>query len=316
MLRGMCPKLVEVVMKQRAGQEMDTGNSQPMPAADVSAAGSGSVQVSRPAESAELEEQRPLKQPRVEPQKRQKTAAAAGPLTAPPLFAGDVMRVVGGQQLHHMDTHATGVFTNEDAEILEQTWEDWGGSESEDDDLSADADMQTEVERAGSSGGEKPAALIFADIDPDELYFPGIPGVLAFLLHVDDILVGGSEKHCQLMLDALQQRLMDLISCDYIGSTPRKAPVPTGKLPTETHTDPLDEDRSQRYRSATGLLLYLAPDIVQDYVLVGEEEIEEEYVKLHLKEGNKYRMCVHPLQYRQQMMQQQMMQQQMMQQQS
>ena len=59
------------------------------------------------------------------------------------------------------------------------------------------------------------------------------------------------------------QRLVDLISCDYIGSTPRKAPMPTGKLPTETHTDPLDEDRSQRYRSATGLLLYLAPDIVQ-----------------------------------------------------
>ena len=479
---------------------METGNSQPVPAA-----GSGSAQVSRPAESAELEEQRPLKQPRVESQKRQKTVAAAKVLTAPPFYAGDVKRVVGGQQLRHMDTHVTGVLTNEDAEILEQTWEDWGSSDSEDDDFSgvstADVDMHTEVEKAGSPSERKPAEPMFADIDPDELYFPGsqdepefdfdtlqqldakaekvelnrlhamgvlhvlddvqeaaasdthatlttrfvhtwrlkmykgrsmwlrrarlvardyarldpfreglfspassaivtrlipalycnfreskqwilmgldisdayltcdqrhptvistwtggdriawvlrkcvpgqrdgalvwyedfsaylaetihatccveipslfrsenlggIPGVLAFLLHVDDILVGGSEKHCQLMLDALQQRyklsvsllrkagdemtflkrkhllvrddllimqplrkhfqrLVDVISCDYIGSTPRKAPMPTGKLPTETHTDPLDEDRSQRYRSATGLLLYLAPDIVQ-----------------------------------------------------
>ena len=134
-----------------------------------------------------------------------------------------------------------------------------------------------------------------------------------FLLHVDDILVGGSEKHCQLMLDALQQRyklsvsflrkagdemtflkrkhllvrddllimqplhkhfqrLMDLISCDYIGSTPRKAPVPTGKLATETHTDPLDEDRSQRYRSPTGLLLYLAVEPVHGIANHGQLE--------------------------------------------
>ena len=33
--------------------------------------------------------------------------------------------------------------------------------------------MHTEVEKAGSPGERKPAEPMFADIDPDELYFPG-----------------------------------------------------------------------------------------------------------------------------------------------
>ena len=141
---------------------------------DFRALGVRQVAALDPVESAELEEQRPLKQLCLESQKRQKTVAAVKVLTAPPFYAGDVKRVVGGQQLHPMDTRVTGVLTNEDAEILEQTWEDWGGSDLEDGDFSnADDDMQTEVEKTGSLGEEKPAALIFADLDPEELYFPG-----------------------------------------------------------------------------------------------------------------------------------------------
>ena len=156
---------------------------QPAEMMDQDQAGSSDVRGEAHDLPADPEDERPPKMARVEPQKKAR-ASAPGGLASPPVFAaalriiadGSIMRVVGGEQLEHVDEVLTGEFTEAEAMALEEYLdtecridaddhfaEQWIHSED-----ASIADAVAVHERMEMNFPGKLNGL-----NPDDLYYPG-----------------------------------------------------------------------------------------------------------------------------------------------